>query len=770
MRKKRLNKALAIALSTVMIICAVNFVPGSVIEVKADAPTVKDVNLGFGGIKNPTSTGTDATAWAGSKVYYGSHLWRVLDKSGFLFSEEFLGMRAYNNTYNSITWEGCTLRAYLNGTNNAGGAGTLLGNTFTTAEQGAINLSTVTNENNPVYGTLGGNDTTDKLFLLSLAEVNNATYGFGSHFTKSALYWWWLRSPGFNGMYGAEVSHSGFVNVEGLLVDNSQGVRPAFHLNLSSVLFTFARGASKSSFGSVGDSNVSANQWKLTLKGADATLSAQTTGGATSLQTGYSAENLTINHSTATTLTGASQVSAMLTDSNGTVLYYGSINSNTAATSSNVTIPAGLSVGSYSLYVFAEDVNTGDLTDYASAFGTAIPITVSAPLSTYDVTITAGSYTTKTANSGEATQTGLTGAMTDIVYTANDGYYFPTDYNSDNSLNTNGITVTRDSYTQITVSGTPAANTSVTLAPATEKATQNAPAGLSDGVDKIAGTTTVMEYAASPTATTWNTCTDSNTTVVAGTWYVRYKETDTQKAGATRLVTVTTAPNPPTLYQVTVNNGSGDGTYVKGATVTITAGSPASGKQFKNWTVESGSANLASSTSETTTFTMPAGELVITATYENVTTQTETYVIKSGANGTHQIGSDGTLTITCSGALNDLTGIYVDGNLVDSSNYTLKSGSTILTFHADYLNGLGTGKHTVRFQYGENSVETSFEIAAADSDTTDSKASDTDTGSSGKDDVPKTGDHTPIGGLIVLTMISGVGVFYFIRRKKFIEK
>lgn len=48
------------------------------------------------------------------------------------------------------------------------------------------------------------------------------------------------------------------------------------------------------------------------------------------------------------------------------------------------------------------------------------------PTATHSVTITAGDHMTKTAGSGEASQTGVTDAITDVVYTANDGYYFPT--------------------------------------------------------------------------------------------------------------------------------------------------------------------------------------------------------------------------------------------------------------------------------------------------------------------------------------------------------
>ena len=88
-----------------------------------------------------------------------------------------------------------------------------------------------------------------------------------------------------------------------------------------------------------------------------------------------------------------------------------------------------------------------------------------AELPKYDVTITAGSNMTKTAGSGAASQTALIGAMTDVVYTANSGCYFPEDYSVSP---VNGISVTRNSTDQITVSGTPTANTDITLTDAVD--------------------------------------------------------------------------------------------------------------------------------------------------------------------------------------------------------------------------------------------------------------------------------------------------------------
>lgn len=82
------------------------------------------------------------------------------------------------------------------------------------------------------------------------------------------------------------------------------------------------------------------------------------------------------------------------------------------------------------------------------------------------VTITPGANMTKTEDSGAASQTGLTGAMTDVVYTADENYYFPTDYAV---ASVNGISVTRNDYTKITVSGTPTADAAITLTAPTAK-------------------------------------------------------------------------------------------------------------------------------------------------------------------------------------------------------------------------------------------------------------------------------------------------------------
>ncbi len=147
------------------------------------------------------------------------------------------------------------------------------------------------------------------------------------------------------------------------------------------------------------------------------------------------------------------------------------------------------------------------------------------------VTVTMGDNMTVTG--GDLKQTVLKNhPIADVTITAADGCYFPEDYAA--NLSKDGITVTRDSLTQITVSGTPTAeDVALTLPAATKKGQPDAPTGLKgvsptskDGVDgKITGTTTAMEW--STDKENWSDCSDGSTTVGAkGTYYVRIKATD----------------------------------------------------------------------------------------------------------------------------------------------------------------------------------------------------------------------------------------------------
>lgn len=347
------------------------------------------------------------------------------------------------------------------------------------------------------------------------------------------------------------------------------------------------------------------------------------------------------------------------------------------------------------------------------------------------------------------------------------------------NIDANGVTLTTTITVTISAAGivgTP------TFAPAAGTYTKNLSVELSSSTD---GAT--FYYTTDGTTPTTGSHVYSGAISVTGTAGQRISTTikaiavkdgmQTSSVASATYVIELPAPAPST-YAVTVNSGTGDGNYVAGATVTITADAAPSGQEFDKWTVVSGGVTLASATSATTTFEMPASAVEVTATYKNKASEpnppapTPTYTITAGAGGTHELSTDGTLTITCDGALDKLTGIYVDDKLVDAANYTLKSGSTILTFKADYLNTLSVGTHKVKFQYSDGSAESTFVIKAASSqntttqDTTTSDTTQDTTTPSEKDVVPKTGDSTPIAWIFIVAVISGAGVLYFGRKKK----
>ena len=179
-------------------------------------------------------------------------------------ADQNLDAKPYNTSYVDVTWETCTLRSWLNGYGASANveetdysSDNFLDTAFTAEERAAIRQTTVVNEDNSHYGTEGGNDTTDRVYLLSIAEACNASYGFNSTFDtnsktrvstntaytagKSGMYsvgaadYWWLRSPGSYSDSASGVNNYGYGNYYGSSVHGGNvAFRPALHLNLSS--------------------------------------------------------------------------------------------------------------------------------------------------------------------------------------------------------------------------------------------------------------------------------------------------------------------------------------------------------------------------------------------------------------------------------------------------------------------------------------------------------------------------------------------------------
>ena len=216
--------------------------------------------------RRSSKSDTNNTDYFGSSTYryfkWERIKWRVLQNDGntlFVVADRGLDCKDYHDPGGSITWENCTLREWLNND--------FYGTAFSSAEQGAVVEQTVVNEDNPYYNTEGGNNTKDKVYLLSIGEVTNPSYGFCENYsTYSASRWmqtsdfahargaftysssntggnantyWWLRSPGYDTNIAATVNYDGYVNRNGNYVYYANdAVVPALHINLSSHLWS----------------------------------------------------------------------------------------------------------------------------------------------------------------------------------------------------------------------------------------------------------------------------------------------------------------------------------------------------------------------------------------------------------------------------------------------------------------------------------------------------------------------------------------------------
>ena len=233
-----------------------------------------------------TGSGSGYYQWADSASWhyfrYEPIKWRVLSTNGnqaLLLSDIALDDQKYHTKYESVTWETSTLRSWLNGYSAGSNKQSVdyrqknfLSSAFTASERAAIARTSLENANNIEYGTEGGNNTTDKIFLLSESDVWNTDTAKAHGFVKkcntydearrcqSSAYakamgmysdtdtayagngWWWLRSPGSYERYAMYVCYDGQVDRDGYDVsDFSNGVRSALNLNLSSSnLYTYA--------------------------------------------------------------------------------------------------------------------------------------------------------------------------------------------------------------------------------------------------------------------------------------------------------------------------------------------------------------------------------------------------------------------------------------------------------------------------------------------------------------------------------------------------
>lgn len=195
-----------------------------------------------------------------SILSFGGYNWRVLDiqdNVALLITEDIIEQRAYHDAYKDITWADCSLRKYLNGE---------FYDKFSKADKSRIMPVLNKNLDNQWYGSKGGVDTKDSIFLLCIEEVckyfgdsrsklynrgKNQRYWFErkdeNNSKRIARFegetwgsWWWLRSPGRVSVKAVYIHGDGNIGIQGnnILKGNisdgkcTGGVRPALWLRL----------------------------------------------------------------------------------------------------------------------------------------------------------------------------------------------------------------------------------------------------------------------------------------------------------------------------------------------------------------------------------------------------------------------------------------------------------------------------------------------------------------------------------------------------------
>ena len=343
----------------------------------AAGPEAKEITLGTAGVSG-YANGYDY-------VYYGDYegdpvKWRVLDTTSndgttpalFLRSDAILGKHVFDSDGSQNQWRQSEIREYLQNE--------FTQQNFTPEEQEAI-LSTTKTEIGTVGRATPSNLENDTVFLLSAVEATTAKYGFSTSTDpdenrtpiEGASEAYWLRSSAeSSGPYGknvADVHGKGMPPQGGMIAtiaytpDYDLGVRPAFNLDAGDVLFTSPAQGGKTADGLTAVDDTAPEEHKVTL--LDSSRAFKVTEKTATAKAG---EAVTLTYTGAQT-GGQEYISAMLTDANGTVLYYGHIQQPQAADGTvQITLPAGLEDGQYQLKVFNEQCNGDYQTDYASAF------------------------------------------------------------------------------------------------------------------------------------------------------------------------------------------------------------------------------------------------------------------------------------------------------------------------------------------------------------------------------------------------------------------
>ena len=362
--KKRI---LSIPLTLCMLFC---LVPTGVFAEGETATGSAAIQLGTDALSKNVNTATAPTVYFGQDHENNPGAWRVIDYDGnsaagiagnmTLLAANNMGLSKFGA---SNAYADSALKEAIDA----------LADKLTAKETDAVEKRTLASGNYDEENTDGvaGPAVSNAVFWpLSSKEanaVNNDLRVVDPEHPGWASSYWWLRSPDED-YSTAFVAGRGEVRYYGGYSTSKEfGVRPAFDLNLDSVLFASAAVGGKPDGGLQPVSpNYTGNEWKLTLYDSKRNDFSRTTW-----EVSASTKGGTVEISYTDAKTGANEyISALIFDDVGNVIYYGRSNASLTEKdgTAQLTIPAGFAEGTYTLKVFNEQYNGDRKTDLASGF------------------------------------------------------------------------------------------------------------------------------------------------------------------------------------------------------------------------------------------------------------------------------------------------------------------------------------------------------------------------------------------------------------------
>ena len=337
----------------------------------------KTIQNGTDALNKTVNTASAPTVYFGQNQENKPAAWRVIgyDGNGVTSAQGDMTLLAAGSMGEAVFDNDCSSNEYA--PSDLKTAIDALAGKLTTKENAAVKKRTLTSGSHNGENTdcvAGGQVDNAVFWPLSSKEANAVKEDLRvvdpEHPTWATSHWW-LRSPGSHAYYVAVVDPDGSVHYSGytIRIYRTRGVRPAFNLNLNSVLFTSAAAGGKPDGGLTAVSAYSGNEWKLTLLDSSRNFAVTETTAS-----GDPGDTITLHYTGATAGTNE-YISVILADSSG-ARYYGRVAHPTAESGTvEIKIPSDIAPGDYTLKVFNEQYNGDYNTDYASKF-TDIALTV----------------------------------------------------------------------------------------------------------------------------------------------------------------------------------------------------------------------------------------------------------------------------------------------------------------------------------------------------------------------------------------------------------